>query len=73
VELPSYIGGTAVDATGVWIAHPQESVLRRIEDGEVVMTVELEEPVGSVAFDGRGQLWGSASSGLLRFDIAAEN
>ena len=72
VEVPSWVGGIAVDATGAWVSSPQEKVLRRIESGRLVKTVDVEEAVVHLAFDSEGRLWGTTPTAVLAYDLSDE-
>jgi hypothetical protein len=75
VELPSAADSLAADPTGVWTYHDQEAVLRRVEGGQVVRTVDAPDGQGGgVAVSADGAVWlagGSDGSGrVVRLDPA---
>ena len=76
VDLPSRPWAMAADATGVWVLHEQEAVARRVENGQVVRTVDLPDPGWDVAVTADGAVWlasGDAAGGepgVMRLDPA---
>jgi hypothetical protein len=65
-DLPAPISGLAVDETGVWAASSIERVVRRIEGGRVVRTIDLPVPPEKLALDRAGRLWATTLRGVER-------
>lgn len=70
IRLRSWIGGLASDASGVWVSNPDEHVLRRIERGRVVRTVDLDDAVSNLAIGPNGWLWATARTGVVAYDVS---
>jgi hypothetical protein len=75
--LPGNPEAMAADATGLWTTHGQEAVVRRIEGGRVVRTVDVPEGYWDVALTTDGAVWlagrgpGGAAPQVIRLDPAA--
>jgi hypothetical protein len=66
---PKRAAGIAPDATGAWVSTWNEPVVRRVEDGRVVRTVDLEEPVGEILLDDQGRLWAAGDERIFVLDL----